>query len=558
MFKGRKRLGNLLIEAGIITKEQLDKALSVQQKTNERLGRVLLNLGYVSEDSMIEVLEFQLGVPHVDLANLPITKEVAAAIPVSLAERYQIIPIKREGKKLTLAMVDPTNFYAIDDVRMVTNCEIDTVIAAEREIMRAISQAYGVQDLVDKAVNKLKPEDYQTMTEFQTADDAPIISLVNSLFSQAVRERASDIHIEPQDKTLRVRFRIDGILREISSFTKDIYAAIVSRIKIMAEMDIAEKRLPQDGRIKIRDAGRDIDIRVSTLPTILGEKVVMRILDKKAVILDISKLGFSSDNLYRYRRLFSQSYGMILVTGPTGSGKTTTLYSTLSEISSPEKNVITVEDPVEYRVDGINQVQVNPKAGLTFASGLRSILRQDPNIVMVGEIRDGETADIAVRAALTGHLVLSTLHTNDAPGAITRLTDMGVEPFLVASSVLGVIAQRLVRLICPECRKSYTLEPDSVERLFLGLAPDQPITLYHGSGCASCGYTGYHGRIAIHEVMPVSTQIRELINKGASSDKFATIAKQEGMLSMREDGINKAIQGLTTVAEVMRVAYAGV
>lgn len=555
MLKGRKRLGDLLIEAGLITKEQLDKALSVQQKTKERLGKVLINLGYLSEESMIEVLEFQLGIPHVNLLNLAVDKEIAAMIPVSLAERYQVIPIRRDGKKLTLAMADPTNFYAIDDVRIVSGCDIEVVIAAEREIMRAISKVYGVQDLVDKAVNKIRPDDIQITNEFQTADDAPIINLVNTLFSQAIRERASDIHIEPQDKTLRVRFRVDGILREVSSFTKDVHAAIISRIKIMAEMDIAEKRLPQDGRIKIKEAGREIDIRVSTLPTILGEKVVMRILDKNAVILDINKLGFTPDNIRRYRQLFTQSYGMILVTGPTGSGKTTTLYSTLSEISTPEKNVITIEDPVEYRLDGINQVQVNPKTGLTFAGGLRSILRQDPNIVMIGEIRDGETADIAVRAALTGHLVLSTLHTNDAPGAIARLVDMGVEPFLVASSVLGVVAQRLVRLICPDCRKAYNPEPDSIERLFLGLTPELPITLYKGTGCASCGYTGYRGRIAIHEVMPVSSAIRDIIPKHASADNFATIAIQEGMLTMRDDGINKAIQGLTTVAEVMRVAY---
>ncbi len=557
MSKGRKRLGDLLIEAGLLSDEQLEKALKVQKKTGERLGKILINLGYVTEESMIEVLEFQLGVPHVDLANMPVDKETAATIPVSLAERYQIIPIRLEGRKLKLAMVDPTNFYAIDDVRMVTGYDVDPVIATEREIMRAISQSYGVQDLVEKAVNKLKPEDTSALTEMQTADDAPIIGIVNSLFSQAVRERASDIHIEPQNTTLRVRFRIDGVLRDISSFTKDIHAAIVSRIKIMADMDIAEKRLPQDGRIKIREAGREIDIRVSTLPTILGEKVVMRILDKKAVILDIKKLGFTAGNQHRYQQLYTQSYGMILVTGPTGSGKTTTLYSTLSALNSAEKNIITVEDPVEYRLDGINQVQVNPKAGLTFASGLRSILRQDPNIVMVGEIRDTETGDIAVRAALTGHLVLSTLHTNDAPGAITRLIDMEVEPFLVASSVLGVVAQRLVRVICPECKIRYVPASDSVERLFLGIAPDHPLTLYRGTGCPSCGYSGYKGRMAIHEVMPVSSRIRDLINKRAASDELAVAAKEEGMLSMQEDGIQKALDGLTTVAEVMRVAYAG-
>ena len=443
MNNNRKRLGDLLIDAGLINQEHLERALGVQKKTGERLGKVLINLGYMTEQYMIEVLEFQLGIPHVDLANMTINREVAASISVALAERYQVIPIKKEGKKLTLAMVDPTNFFAVDDVRMVTGCEIEPVLAAEQEIMRAIAATYGVKELVEKAVNKIRPEDTVISAEIIAADDAPVISIVNSLISQAVKEKASDIHVEPQDKVLRVRFRIDGVLREVVTFPRHTHAAIVSRIKIMSDMDIAEKRLPQDGRIKVQEGGRDIDIRVSTLPTIVGEKVVMRILDKKAVILDINGLGFSIDNINRYRKLYSQSYGMILVTGPTGSGKTTTLYSTLTEINSPSKNIITVEDPVEYRLDGINQAQVNQKAGLTFATGLRSILRQDPNIVMVGEIRDAETADIAIRAALTGHLVFSTLHTNDAPGAITRLIDMGIEPFLVASSVLGVVAQRL-------------------------------------------------------------------------------------------------------------------
>lgn len=558
MIKTRKRLGDLLIETGMLTQEQLDKALTVQKGTGKRLGKVLISLGYLTEESMIEILEFQLGVPHVDISNTTISKEAVAAVPVSLAERYQVMPLKKEGKRLTLAMVDPTNFFAVNDVRMLSGCEVEPVIATEKQIMRAINNTYGVRDLVEKAVNKLRPEENFSITEIQTAEDAPIIAIVNSLFSQAVRERASDIHIEPQEKTLRVRFRIDGILREVSSFTKDIQAAVISRIKIMSDMDIAEKRMPQDGRIKIQEAGREIDIRVSTLPTILGEKVVLRILDKQAVMLDIARLGFSDNNLAKYRNLYAQSYGMILVTGPTGSGKTTTLYSTLSAVNSPGQNIITVEDPVEYRLEGINQVQVNPKAGLTFASGLRSILRQDPNIVMLGEIRDGETADIAIRAALTGHLVLSTLHTNDAAGAVTRLIDMGVEPFLVASSVLGVIAQRLVRKICPECKTAYVPKPEAVERMFLGIGPYDPVTLYRGKGCPACNNTGYRGRMSIHEVMPVSSHIRELVNKRASTDEFAVVAAQEGMVAMREDGIDKALQGLTTVGEVMRVAYTGV
>lgn len=557
MLNKRKRLGDLLIEAGIISKEQLEKALTVQKKTGERLGKVLINLGYITEESMIEVLEFQLGVPHVDMTTMGVSREIASTIPVSLAERYQVIPIKKDGRKLTLAMVDPTNFYAIDDVRMATGCEVETVIAAEQEIIRAINQSYGVQELVEKAVNRLRAEEAGNAAEVQLTEDAPVVSIVNSIISQAIKERASDVHIEPQEKSLRLRFRIDGVLREVVTFPRHTHAAIISRIKIMSEMDIAEKRLPQDGRIKVKEFGREIDLRVSTLPTITGEKIVLRILDKKAVILDINGLGFAAENLSLYRKLYSQAYGMILVTGPTGSGKTTTLYSTLTEVNTASKNVITVEDPVEYRLDGVNQVQVNHKAGLNFANGLRSILRQDPNVVMVGEIRDIETADIAIRAALTGHLVFSTLHTNDAPGAVIRLVDMGVEPFLVASSVLGIVAQRLVRLICPDCKQSYTPEPDSPERLFLGAGFDDDLTLYRGGGCPRCGHTGYLGRMAIHEVMAVSTAVREAINQRVSSDVLGSIAVKEGMKTMRQDGIAKALSGLTTVSEVMRVAYAG-
>ena len=551
----RKRLGDLLLEVGLITEDQLENALQVQKQSKERLGTVILNLGYVSEENMIEVLEFQLGVPRIELKEESVNRAAALTIPVQMAEKYKVIPVSKEGRKLTLAMVDPTNFYAIDDVRLLAGCEIVPMIAREKDVLRAISKVYGVTDLVEKAVTRLQPEETLAVEQMQTAEDAPMIGIVNSLFSQAVRERASDIHIEPQAVELRVRFRIDGVLREFSSFPMNIHAALVSRVKIMGHMDISERRVPQDGRIQIQEAGRAIDIRVSTLPTIYGEKIVMRILDKQAVMLDISRLGFSVNNLDIYRRLFTQAYGMILITGPTGSGKTTTLYSTLGELSTPAKNVITIEDPVEYRLEGINQVQVNLKTGMTFAGGLRAVLRQDPNIVMVGEIRDGETADIAIRAALTGHLVLSTLHTNDAPGAVSRLLDMSVEPFLVASSVLGVIAQRLVRLICPKCKQSYTPAADSPERAFLGLAETQEITLYRGSGCPECGNSGYKGRMSIHEVMPVSSAIRELITQRRSADEIRAAAVQEGMLCMRDDGIAKVLAGRTTVAEVMRVAY---
>lgn len=551
MNKKRKRLGDLLLETGLISEEQLANAINLQKKTGERLGKVLLSLKYITEENMIQALEFQLGVPHVDLADKTFDSKGIALVPVHLAEKYKVMPLKVEGNRITLAMADPTNFYAIDDIRMLSGYEVLPVIATEKEIMRAISKAYGVTDLVEKAVNRLRPEETDAAEKIQTVDDAPVIGIVNNLFSQAIRERASDIHIEPQEINLRVRFRIDGVLREIASFTMDIHPAVSSRIKIMSNMDISEKRVPQDGRIQIKEAGREIDIRVSTLPTIFGEKIVMRILDKNAVLLDLNKLGFSPENSEKYNHLFSQSYGMLLVTGPTGSGKTTTLYSTLGALNTPEKNIITVEEPVEYRLNGINQIQVNLKAGLTFATGLRSILRQDPNIIMVGEIRDGETADIAIRAALTGHLVLSTLHTNDAPGAVSRLIDMGVEPFLVASSVLGVIAQRLVRRICPRCKVAYCPTGDSKERSFLELPPQLDVVLYKGTGCAECGHTGYYGRISIHEVMPVSSQIRELAIRRASADEIRATAVRQGMISMKEDGIQKLLAGMTKSLPLM-------
>lgn len=557
MANHRKRLGDLLLEAGLITEEQLAKALAVQKKTRERLGKVLINIGYITEEGIIEVLEFQLGVPHMDLSAVDVPREVASLIPLALAERYQVVPIKQEGKKITLAMVDPTNIFAIDDVRLASGYNVDVVIATERDVKRIISQSYGVHDLVQKAVKQMVKDDTPSLAEIETTDDAPVISIVNSIISQAVKDRASDIHVEAQENDVRVRYRIDGVLQEVICFPLHMHSVLVSRIKIMSEMDIAEKRLPQDGRIQVTVSGREIDLRVSTLPTICGEKVVLRILDKAAILLDVQRLGFSATDLAVYKNLYCQSYGMILVTGPTGSGKTTSLYSTLTEVSVPGKNVITVEDPVEYRLPGINQVQINPKAGLSFASGLRSILRQDPDIVMVGEIRDAETADIAVRAALTGHLVLSTLHTNDAPGAITRLIDMGIETFLVTASVLGVVAQRLVRCICPDCKTTYTPPLGSPEQLFLGAAFNEKLILYKGTGCARCNHTGYKGRIAIHEVLVVSQEIRAAINRGSATDELAKIAASQGMVRIRENGIAKALTGFTTVEEVMRVAFGG-
>ena len=554
----RKRLGDLLIEVGMITREQLARALKVQAKMGKRLGRVLVELGFVSEQGLVEALEFQLGIPHVDLSITAIEPDVAALIPEAVAKRHQIIPIRREADKMVLAMADPTNIFAIDDARLATGLTVEVVIAGESGIERAINRSYGVRETVQKAIDQL-----QTSDHFMPADDpamaesdAPIISIANSLLQQAVKDGASDIHIEPQEKDVRVRFRVDGVLREMMTFPKGLQGALISRLKIMGAMDITERRIPQDGRIKLLFAGRDIDIRLSTLPTIYGEKIVGRVLDQAGAILHIDKLGFSALNRRRFNDMCRKSYGIMLVTGPTGSGKTTTLYAALSRCISPEKNIITVEDPVEYRLPGINQINVNPKAGLEFANALRAMLRQDPNIIMVGEIRDEETAEIAIRAALTGHLVFSTLHTNDAASTVTRLTDMGIEAYLVASAVLGIVSQRLVRRLCEHCKISYLLAPNTPEYIFAGVSHGKPLKLFRGQGCPACNHTGYRGRIGVHEVLPFTPAIRELIMRGESADRIAATAKEEGMLTMAQDGVQKALEGITTLAEVMRAAYA--
>ena len=556
-MKGRKRLGELLIEAQKITQDQLDQALAAQKRSGERLGRVLIKQGAITEPVLLEVLVQNLGIPLVDLSATPPDKEAARLIPMSLAERHGVIPIRKKGNRLTVAMTDPTNFFAIDDLRMVTQCEIEPVMTMEADILRAIQQTYTVTDLVEKSVSQLQKDEPLFASEIETSEDAPVINIVNSLISQAVKNGASDIHLEPMENGLRVRFRIDGVLREATSFPKNIQGSIVSRVKIISNMDIAEKRVPQDGRLQVQEEDRPIDIRASSLPTIYGEKIVLRLLDQKSAILDVDALGFSPDNLEKYKAMYRHSFGMILITGPTGSGKTTTLHSTLNELNTVAKNIITIEDPVEYRLAGINQVQVNNKAGMTFANGLRSILRQDPNIIMVGEIRDKETAEIAIRAALTGHLVLSTMHTNDAAGAVTRLIDMGIEPFLVASSVLGCVAQRLVRRVCPECRTSYTPDIDSPECVLMEGVDSTAVCrmLYKGTGCIHCGNTGFRGRVAIHEVMPMTSKLRDLTIHSYSAAEIERAAVDEGMRTMQQDGIDKAMKGFTTISEVIRVAY---
>ncbi|HBT46826.1 MAG TPA: type II secretion system protein GspE [Peptococcaceae bacterium] len=565
-MEGKRKLGDLLVEAGMITREQLEQALKEQRRSGERLGKILTRLGLVTEKDILEVLEFQLGIPKVVLQDYNLDPEVVRLVPEALARRHLAIPIRRDGNRLLVAMADPLNLTALDDLRLATGLEIMPAIASEREIEAALSrfwqgagvtQALAEVEEMAATAAALPPRDAFDLDEVNRAgmDNAPAVRLVNRIILQAVHSRASDIHIEPQEKDIRVRFRVDGLLRDVLHLPTGILNTLVSRIKIMGGMDIAERRLPQDGRFQVTVERRSIDLRVSTMPTVYGEKVVLRILDKSTMLLPLDGLGFLPASRQIYETLIRSAYGMILITGPTGSGKTTTLYATLNALSSPEKNIITIEDPVEYLLPGINQVRVNPKAGLDFASGLRAILRQDPDIIMVGEIRDRETADIAVRAATTGHLVFSTLHTNDAAGAVTRLLDMGVEPFLVNSSLIGVVAQRLARLICHNCRETYQPGPEDPAYTFI--QDRQGLTFYRGRGCPQCNYTGYRGRTAIQEVLVMTEDIRALVAEKAPSHEIKKAAVAAGMVTLREDGLEKASQGLTTIEEVMRVTLGG-
>ncbi|MCW2277280.1 GspE/PulE family protein [Heliophilum fasciatum] len=565
----RKMLGDLLVEYRIITREQLQEALTIQKKTGERLGKVLTKSKIVSQQQINEILEFQLGIPQVSLLKFSTDPEVIRLIPESICRQHKCLALKRNEKRLTVAMADPLNVIAMDDVKMATKLDVDPVIATEEDIESILNQVYGMGASRGAAVRVLEAAaggsndmpgsmselDMLDLDRMDAGADAPVVRVVNMILQQAVQDRASDIHIEINEQNIKVRYRVDGMLREMMTIAKHAHASLMSRIKLLAEMDIAEKRVPQDGRIQIKLDKKPIDLRVSTLPTIFGEKCVIRLLDKANMFYKLEDLHFREDPLKMYRKLIRNAFGIVLVTGPTGSGKTTTLYATIADINSSEKNIVTIEDPVEYVLPGINQVQVNVKAGVTFASGLRSILRQDPDVILVGEIRDGDTADIAVRAATTGHLVFSTLHTNDAAGAIARLIDMGVEPFLVGSSLTGVLAQRLVRKICPHCKESYEPEPGSAERLFLSLDREASAVLHRGKGCFACNYTGYKGRLPIQEVMPVTSHVREQILAKAATDTVRSAAIRNGMYTMRDDGIEKVMQGLTTVQEIMRVAY---
>ena len=555
-----RRIDELLLERGLITGEQLEEARAQAAERGRPLGRVLIELGHIDEAELVSILAEQLGLEFVELGELQIDASAVALIPEATARRHSCIPVAFDDSgRLVLATADPANVVALDDVRALTKRDIRTVVATRSDVVQAINRHYrldrAAETLVEEAVDEIKTdEDLDEALAQADASDAPIIKLVNLLITQAVNDRASDIHIEPEEKSLRVRYRIDGVLHEVMNPPKAVQSGITSRLKIMAEINIAERRIPQDGRIGIVVAGKQIDLRVATLPTVNGEKIVMRILDKSSVLLQLSDLGFQPQNLSRYAESYRKPYGAILVTGPTGSGKSTTLYATLNVLNSPDRNIITVEDPVEYRLPGVNQVQTHVKAGLSFASALRSILRSDPDIILIGEIRDAETAQISVEAALTGHLVLSTLHTNDAPSALTRLVEMGIEPFLVASALDCVLAQRLARRLCERCKEPYVPSEEELRTARFPWAPgEEPPKLHRPVGCSVCGNTGYKGRMAVHEVMTVTEEVERLVVERASSEAMAKVAREQGMKTLREDGMTKVAAGLTSVEEILRV-----
>jgi type IV pilus assembly protein PilB len=546
----RKRLGDLLIEEGLITAEQLQSALK-EKGPNQRLGDALVQRGYITEQQLIEVLEYQLGIPHIGLFHYPFDTNLISLVSKEMARRNLIIPLKKEGNKLFIAMVDPMDFIVIDDLRLSTGFQIEAAIATKDDVLRAINKYYDVDDGFDELLDEL-PQNERGRSDDLTDQDSPIVKLVNQLLSNAVLQRASDIHIDPQETKIVVRYRIDGVLRVERVLPRTLLSVLTARIKIMSNLDITEHRIPQDGRIKLNLDFHPVDLRVSTLPTVFGEKVVMRLLDMGSTLNNISKLGFNALNAKRFSELIERPNGIVLITGPTGSGKSSTLYAALNKLNSDAVNIITVEDPVEYQLEGINQVQVNQNVGMTFAAGLRSILRQDPNIIMVGEIRDTETVEVAIRASLTGHLVLSTLHTNDSIGTITRLLDMGVEPFLLASSLSGIVAQRLVRKVCRDCAEVHEASKREVE-IFAkrGMEIDK---ITRGKGCSFCNMTGYKGRLALHEVLVINDEMKRTIMNGESFQKLKELAKQSKTIFLIDDGLLKVKQGLTTTEEVLRVA----
>jgi len=564
------KLGQMLIADKLISEEQLRKALDLQRKEGGRLGSILVKLGFLDEGKVATVLSKQYGVPAIELSEYKIDPSVTRFIPIEVAQKYQIMPVTRVGSTLTIAMTDPSNVFEIDDIKFMTGYNVEPVVATETAIREAIAHYYEKSDALQTVIDSFKKHEGSDMLDFvkdaeedavdiaelkQAVEEAPVVKLVNLILTEAINRGASDIHIEPYEKALRIRYRVDGVLYDIMQPPMKLRPALCSRIKIMSQLDIAERRLPQDGRIKLRIKDREVDLRVSTLPTLFGEKVVMRILDKSSLVLDLTKLGFEAKALEEFNEAINMPYGMILVTGPTGSGKTTTLYSALSTINKIGVNIITAEDPVEYNLMGINQVQMKEEIGLTFATALRSFLRQDPDIIMVGEIRDLETAEIGVKAALTGHLVLSTLHTNDAPSTITRLLNMGIERFLVSASVILIVAQRLSRKICPKCKEEEKVSASALVNIGFTEEEAKTVKCFRGKGCPVCGGTGYKGRIALYEVMSVKDEIKEIILEGASASEIKKSAARLGMKTLRMSGLTKVSEGVTSIEEVLRVTF---
>ena len=558
------KLGELLVQEDLISPDQLETALAEQKVAGGRLSYHLSKLGYLEESELAEILSKQYGVPSVNLSDFDIDLEVIRLIPQEVVEKYRVIPISRADSSLIVAMVDPSNILAIDDIKFLTGYNIEAVVATEDSIMAAIEKYYETEndsledvfgDFEDEDLELIETDDDINVKELEKAsEDAPVVKLVNLILSDAIKKGASDIHVEPYEKSFRVRYRIDGLLHRVMDPPRKLQNAIISRLKIMADLDIAERRLPQDGRIKLKTAkGKEMDFRVSTLPTIYGEKVVLRLLDKDSLQLDMTKLGFEDTPLSQFKEAIHKPFGMVLVTGPTGSGKTTTLYSALTELNTLTENISTAEDPVEYTLKGVNQVQMHDAIGLNFAASLRSFLRQDPDIIMVGEIRDFETAEIAVKAALTGHMVLSTLHTNDAPSSINRLLNMGIEPFLVTASVQLIAAQRLVRKICMNCREEIEVSTQVLKDIQVPEEMVKDVKVYKGAGCMKCSKTGYRGRIAVYEVMPLFEEIKEFVLNGASTSEIKREAIRLGMKSMRQAAISKLQDGTTTIDEVVRV-----
>jgi type IV pilus assembly protein PilB len=567
-----RRLGDLLVAEGLISQEQLTRALAAQKGTTEKLGSILVRLKLLTEEQLIGFLSRQYGIPSMTLSQLDVDADVLRLVPAAIAKKYEVLPVKRVSNTLTLAMADPTNVFALDDIAFMTNLQVLPVVASQAAIRRAIDRNYEGQggavtesltelasDVTAAAVEVVEDEEAPKLDVFElkeSADEAPVVKLVNMVLGDAIQKGASDIHFEPYEKVYRIRFRIDGVLHEILSPPKRLEPALTSRLKIMSNLDIAERRLPQDGRIKLRYNEREIDFRVAILPTIFGEKAVLRILDKEALRLDLTQLGFDPGTLEHFQKAIHQPFGMVLITGPTGSGKTTTLYSAIQAINSPEHNIMTAEDPVEYNLRGVNQVQVNEGVGRTFAAVLRSFLRQDPDVILVGETRDLETAQISIRAALTGHLVFSTLHTNDCPSTVARLVDMGIAPFLVASSLVLILAQRLGRKVCKECKEPYEIDEDTLKPYGHQPTGLGRVTIYKGKGCTVCNFTGMKGRVALYEVMTMSPELRDMILKGGQASELRALAQSQGMRTLRQAGLMKVLEGTTTVEEVLRVTVA--